>query len=147
MAAGTAAVLDILLDRTDPIFALRCLRSSLDGFLEADPETTEATGKALAMGLQAFGALFRSLPGEVLEEELPLAKSLLLQVGPSCLRPVIAYAGEQGLASAYPDTRHAAMLSLVAAHQSLQSQEQLFAILAPDLTHPQCASPSFRCCR
>jgi hypothetical protein len=85
IAAATTAILDILLDRTDPIYALSCLRSSLEAFLSTEAEPSEATSKSLGMALKSFGSLFKKLPAEVLDEELPLTKPFLLKVR-SCSR-------------------------------------------------------------
>jgi hypothetical protein len=48
--------------------------------LSTEAEPSEATSKSLSMALKSFGSLFKKLPAEVLDEELPLTKPFLLKV-------------------------------------------------------------------
>lgn len=110
MEAVTSALCAVV----EPLYGLSCLRTSLGKFLETHNTNAEDTKKSYGMGLRSFGALFKRLPAEVLEEEIPRAKEFL--------RGAL---NDQ----TQPDLRLAAVTALTAANSILQDETRIFAMV------------------
>ena len=74
---------DAITGRLDPVYGLTTLHASLLVFQLEDPPTSssaETKASTYAYGLIALGKFILRLPAEILEEELPRLKSLLISV-------------------------------------------------------------------
>ena len=129
--AAVEGIADVLVDQLEPLYGLGTLRSTLEAYLQ-QPQT-DAVSRSYALGLRLFGKLFERLPSEVLEEELPKARTLIKKV-----RSAGAIGGgveadlitEQGLNDAKSgDLRRAAVTVLVAAQSVLQDEQRLYLMM------------------
>lgn len=85
---GAETVLMSIMERTEPLYGISCLRMALHNLLEShralNGHSTQAEDDRLthgfAMGLKALSALFNVLPSEVLEEEIPRSRDMILKV-------------------------------------------------------------------
>ena len=79
--AATDAIVQLLCERVEPLYCLDCLRKSLEACLDRPaPPPADAASRCLQLGLRGCAILFERLPGEVLPEELPRTRSLVLKV-------------------------------------------------------------------
>ncbi|EJD53867.1 hypothetical protein AURDEDRAFT_133525 [Auricularia subglabra TFB-10046 SS5] len=113
---GTAEIRDLLANRLDPIFGLMTVNAALKAFL-AEPLPTdtaeEARPASLAFGLIALAKFIVKLPSEVIEEELPRLKSIL-----------ITSLNDSSLV-----VRESATVAIIAAQLVLRDETHLFMLL------------------
>lgn len=76
-------ILALYLDRMDPLYSLICLRGSLLEYI-TQHGSSNSTSASFAAAMKATGNLFLRLPAEVLEEEVPQTRDLLLKVISNC---------------------------------------------------------------
>ena len=79
--AGMRTILALYLERMDPLYSLICLRGSLLEYI-TQHGSSNSTSASFAAAMKATGNLFLRLPAEVLEEEVPQTRDLLLKVCP-----------------------------------------------------------------
>jgi len=80
---GTTEIRDLLATQVDPVFGLTTAHGCLKAFLAKPmPEgaTAEMRSLTLAFGLLALAKFIPNLPAEVIEEELPRLKAILISV-------------------------------------------------------------------
>lgn len=113
---GTTDIRNRLANRLDPIFGLMTVNAALKGFL-AEPLPTntaeEARPASLAFGLIALAKFIVKLPSEVIEEELPRLKSIL-----------ITSLNDSSLV-----VRESATVAIIAAQLVLRDETHLFMLL------------------
>lgn len=80
VSAAIDAIAGLFCDAIEPLYGIRCLRSSLTSLLDRDDVDATAIAKSHALGSRCLGQLFARLPAEVLEEEVPLTSPILLNV-------------------------------------------------------------------
>lgn len=74
-------ILALYLERMDPLYSLICLRGSLLEYI-TQHGSSNSTSASFAAAMKSTGNLFLRLPAEVLEEEVPQTRDLLLKVCP-----------------------------------------------------------------
>lgn len=67
----------------DVLYSLMCLRMSMSSLFST--QVASPSSVAFSAALKALGSLFVRLPAEVLEEEIPQTRDLLLKVCPTDL--------------------------------------------------------------
>jgi hypothetical protein len=79
-------VYELFLSKTDALYGLSALRTSLNNFIETQflkdtsSSTIELVNRVYSMGLKGMGTLLSALPAEVIEEEIPRFKLLVIRV-------------------------------------------------------------------
>jgi CLIP-associating protein 1/2 len=82
VAEATNTIRDAMATRTDPVYGLKTVTTSLKRFLTQPVPSggsPEARSLAYAFGLLAIGKFLLRLPADILEEELPRMKSTLTE--------------------------------------------------------------------
>lgn len=115
--AATGAILGLYLDaQPEPMSTLADLRMALTDVVSSNNQSdivqATKTGKSFAFGLKAISRVVQHLPAEVLEDQIPLMRPLLLDA----------------LNARMPDARLSGITVLVAAHSVLQDEQRLFAM-------------------
>ena len=80
VSAAAQVVMQLFIDRTDPLYGLASLKTSLEAHLKTHSQggtIEERTAQSYAMALRSFGSLFVELPSAVLEEELERVAGLI----------------------------------------------------------------------
>lgn len=80
ISAAAQVVMQLFIDRTDPLYGLASLKISLEAHLKTHSQGAtidERTAQSYAMALRSFGSLFVELPSAVLEEELERVAGLI----------------------------------------------------------------------
>lgn len=90
MRQATTSLFTLVTDRLSPIFCLYTLSSTLRGLVPdggSEEGGYEGEPQGFGFGLLELGRCMMRLPGEVVSEELPRLRDLILPVrrDPSCL--------------------------------------------------------------
>lgn len=138
---GAETVLISIMERTEPLYGISCLRMALDNLLESHRalkgHSTQAEADSLThgytMGLKALSALFSVLPSEVLEEEIPRSRNMLLKVSLENIWYILYSLADgnflQAMNSPQTSLRQTAATVIVRAHLVIQDDTKLFNLL------------------
>lgn len=142
MRTGAECVALAIVSITEPLYAASCLRMCLGKLPEAasatigDNEGDGTSAWTFAMGLKAMGALFSLLPSEVLQEEVVRSRDLIKKVRGYAITLFVNMSevssdllSNQAFNSPQAGLRQTAATVLVKAHQVIQDDTKLFALV------------------
>lgn len=80
--AAVESISTLFCDSLEPLYGLGILRSSLSTYLGSTvaSNTEKVQSPSYGLGMRMMGKFFEKLPGEILEEEVPKAKGLIMKV-------------------------------------------------------------------
>ncbi|KAG8929562.1 suppressor of tub2 mutation [Tulasnella sp. 418] len=114
---ATSGVRDALIERSDPVFGLTTIHRNLEDFLKKPPPDSslvDAKTSSYCFGLVAIAKFILMLPPEVLEDQLPRIKGLLIKA-----------LGDQTSST----VREAAYVVIIASQIKLRDETQVFALI------------------